>query len=198
MIEMSAEIGKLAAALHVAQGVMTGVSRDAKNPAFKSKYATLENVIDTARPALQKAGLAWVQAPGAVTENGLAVTTMLMHGESGQWIRSTLQVPLMKRDAQAVGSATTYGLRYSLMAMLGLPPSDDDGNDGSEKVDWKAESRDLAKLANDQQTIDELSALWSTPRVQGFLKQAPADLVEALKGTFGSRKIQLTPKKEAA
>jgi hypothetical protein len=125
MIETSATIVALTGAILKVQGSVDSVKKDKANPHFKSRYATLENVIDTARPALQEAGIAFVQAPGQVLDGSVEVTTMLVH-ESGEWMRSTLHVPLGKRDAQGVGSAITYGCRYSLMAMLGLPPTDDD------------------------------------------------------------------------
>jgi hypothetical protein len=126
MIETSEKIVSLTAAIIKVQGGINGVHKNAKNAHFKSSYATLENVIDTARPALQEAGIAFVQAPGMVVDGSVEVTTMLIH-DSGEWMRSTLHVPLGKRDPQGVGSAITYGCRYSLMAMLGLPPTDDDG-----------------------------------------------------------------------
>lgn len=126
MIETSQNVSELFAAIHAAQGSMRGVMKDSRNPAFKSSYASLESVIDAARPALQSANLAFTQAPGALVDGAIEVTTMLMH-TSGQWLRSTLHVPLQKRDPQGVGSAITYGCRYALMATLGLPPVDDDG-----------------------------------------------------------------------
>lgn len=132
MIETSEKIVALTAALIKVQGGISGVNKNATNPHFKNRYANLENVIDTARPALQEAGIAFVQAPGQVIDGSVEITTMLVHS-SGEWMRSTLHVPLGKRDAQGVGSAITYGCRYSLMAMLGLPPTDDDGEAAVER-----------------------------------------------------------------
>jgi hypothetical protein len=136
MIETSENIVALTGAIIKVQGGISGVHKNAKNPHFKSSYATLENVIDTARPALQEAGIAFVQAPGMVVDGSVEVTTMLIH-DSGEWMRSTLHVPLGKRDPQGVGSAITYGCRYSLMAMLGLPPTDDDGEAAMERDEPK-------------------------------------------------------------
>lgn len=133
MIEQSADIVELALALHKAQATVDGVKKDSRNPHFKNNYASLEAVIDTAKPALQANGIAFTQAPGALVDGAIEITTMLLH-VSGQWVRSTLHVPLGKRDAQGVGSAITYGCRYSLMAMLGLPPVDDDGEEASKPV----------------------------------------------------------------
>jgi hypothetical protein len=131
-IETSTEIKDIAGALLVFQGKVGGVLKDGRNPAFKNKYATLENVIDTIRPGLQEAGLVFLQAPGLIADNKLSLTTRLVHAASGQWIQSTMQAPLQKQDPQATGSATTYLSRYSLMAILGVPPSeDDDGNAAS-------------------------------------------------------------------
>jgi len=126
MIEQSVEIGAIAKALLTAQAQLGGVVRDSKNPHFKSAYASLESVIQHAKPALQSAGVAFTQAPGAIVDGAIEITTMLMHGDTGQWLRSTVHVPLAKRDPQGVGSAITYGCRYALMATLGLPPVDDD------------------------------------------------------------------------
>lgn len=108
------------------QGVIRGVKKDAKNPHFKSNYATLEQVTDTIRPHMQDCGLVWVQFPGRITDGGIEVTTKIVHADTGEEISGTMEVPLAKRDPQGVGSAVTYGLRYSLMAILGLPPTDDD------------------------------------------------------------------------
>lgn len=125
-ITTSPEINHIAAALLQFQSSATGVVKDSKNPHFKNRYASLEAVIDEARPKLQAAGIAWLQAPGHITNGNLALTTILMHAASGQWISSTMEIPLGKNDPQGAGSAITYSSRYALMATLGLPPVDDD------------------------------------------------------------------------
>ena len=61
----------------------------------------------TARPWLQKAGLAFVQAPGRVADGAIEVSTMLIHPASGEWLHTTLTMPIAKLDPQGVGSATT-------------------------------------------------------------------------------------------
>lgn len=122
----SETIKEIAASLAKAQAAMTGAAKDAKNPAFKSTYATLASVIEAARGPLTENGIAYIQAP-SLDEHGLSVTTTLLHS-SGEWISNVLTLPLIKRDAHGIGSATTYACRYSLMALLGLPPVDDDGN----------------------------------------------------------------------
>ena len=128
-------MSELYKALHRVQGVIRGVKRDAKNPHFKNSYATLEQVTDTIRQHMQDAGLIWFQMPGRITDGGIEVTTVIAHAESGEEIRSVMEVPLGKRDPQGAGSALTYGQRYSLMAILGLPPTDDDAETSIARAD---------------------------------------------------------------
>lgn len=109
------------------QSAVAGVKRDATNPHFHNRYASLDNVVATIRPHMDAAGLCFMQLPGEINENGVAIETRIIHAQSGEYVSSCLVVPIAKRDAQGVGSAITYGCRYSLMAMLGIPPTDDDG-----------------------------------------------------------------------
>jgi hypothetical protein len=128
----SAEIGELAKALAAAQGEMTSASKDATNPHFKSKYATLASVWEAIRKPLTANGLSVTQIletePG-----GVAVRTMLLHA-SGQWLASRYVMPVGERlTPQAMGSAITYARRYALSAIVGIAPDDDD--DGNSATD---------------------------------------------------------------
>ena len=115
-------------AIHKFQGVVIGARKDAKNPHFRNNYASLESVWATIREPLQACGLAVVQMPGKLVDGvTLEITTVIAHADSGETIESVIHVPVSKSDAQGVGSAVTYGCRYALMAMLGIPPVDDDG-----------------------------------------------------------------------
>lgn len=129
----SADIGELAKALAAAQGEMTAASKDASNPHFKSRYATLASVWDAIRGPLSRNGLSVSQVletPDAGP--GVIVRTMLLHS-SGQWIASRYVMPIPdKLTPQAVGSAITYARRYALSAIVGIAPDDDDdGNAAS-------------------------------------------------------------------
>lgn len=103
--------------------------KDAENPHFRSKYANLESVIEAVRKPLTDNGLAFVQevCPG----RGACVQTILIH-ESGEiYAFRPIDIPVSKADAQGYGSALTYAKRYSLQTALGVPTSDDDGNDAA-------------------------------------------------------------------
>lgn len=128
-------IQELAKALALAQAEIKHAEKSAENPAFKRdgktlRYATLADVWDACREPLTKHGLSVVQSPSRA-EHGVSVTTLLMH-TSGQWLESTLEVPVGGGTAQAFGSAITYARRYSLAAIVGIAPDeDDDGNAAS-------------------------------------------------------------------
>ena len=129
----SADIGKLAEALSKAQGEMNPVHKDGENPFFKSKYSTLQAVMDACREPLVKNGLAIIQTMTG-TDGYVGVKTTLAH-TSGQFISGTLLLKPVKTDPQAAGSAITYMRRYSVMAMVGLVPDEDD--DGEKAMDRK-------------------------------------------------------------
>jgi hypothetical protein len=123
----SETISKIAPALLKAQRAITFAVKDAKNPHFKSTYADLGSVIDSCKPALNEAGIAFMQMPAPSDPGTIALTTRLIH-ESGEWIESTATCPLPKNDPQGYGSANTYLRRYALAAAVGLYQDDDDGN----------------------------------------------------------------------
>jgi hypothetical protein len=53
------------------------------------------------------------------------LVTTLVHA-SGQWIKGEMPIITNKMDPQGLGSAITYYRRYSLAAMIGVAPDDDD------------------------------------------------------------------------
>jgi hypothetical protein len=126
------ELNELAKALSLAQAEMRNAEKDAANPFFKSSYTTLAAAWDACREPLTKHGLSVVQMPGS-DEQGLTVTTVLLHS-SGQSMSSTLRLYPKDSSPQSMGSAISYGRRYSLMAMIGLASADDDddGNQASQ------------------------------------------------------------------
>jgi len=126
----SDSITKIAPALLTAQRAITFAVKDAKNPHFKTTYADLSSVIDAVKPALNEAGIVFLQMPAPSDRDSLALTTRLIH-ESGEWIESTATCPLQKSDPQGYGSAVTYLKRYSLASAVGLYQEDDDGNAAS-------------------------------------------------------------------
>jgi hypothetical protein len=125
-IELSAECSALFAALAEFQAECEAPKKLSTNPHFKSKFADLAEVLETARGPLAKHGLALLQFPCGGSQGSVGVATMLTH-KSGQWVRAAVVFPIEKSSPQAAGSAITYARRYSAMAALGMAPEDDDG-----------------------------------------------------------------------
>ena len=119
----------LAKALVSAQKAMESVKKASSNPAFKSKYADLSEVVEAVVPALNEQGVAVIQSP-SFDGDWVSISTTMLH-ESGAAVSSVLRLRPSKSDPQGVGSAITYARRYSLLAMTGTAPEDDDGNAAS-------------------------------------------------------------------
>ena len=122
----SESIKELAAALPKAQAIMQGAVKDSENPHLRNKYADLASVWAAAREPLTKFGFSVVQLPVMTDRGTVAVETILLH-ESGEFISGIIEIPVSKQDAQGIGSAVTYARRYSLAAMVGIAPEEDDG-----------------------------------------------------------------------
>ncbi len=132
----SETIGKLADALSKAQGEMRPAAMDRDNPFFKSKYATLASLWDSARKAIAANGLSVVQTT-EISEGDLFLVTTLMHA-SGEYISGIYPVKSAGMKPQEIGSAITYARRYSFGAILGLSSDDDDdGNAASHPQERK-------------------------------------------------------------
>ncbi len=103
------------------------IHKDAANPYFKSKYASLSNILEAIKIPLSECGLVLSQFPEG--ENSL--TTRLMHS-SGEWMEATYDMRPVKDDPQGRGSCITYQRRYAIAAILSLNiDEDDDGNKAS-------------------------------------------------------------------
>lgn len=124
-MEKSTSIVNLAKGLKSFHANLGKIARDATNPFFNSKYATLSAILEAIKQPLQDAGLSFTQFPTG--QNGL--TSVLMHCETGEFMQCEYFMQPIKNDPQAQGSVISYMRRYSLAAILGLNlDEDDDGN----------------------------------------------------------------------
>ena len=139
----SDQIRELAQALIKVQEQLQPATKDANNLFTKSKYATLNSVMDSCRDA----------EPGY-----LGLVTKLTHVESGQWQSSLAVVPLPKADPQGVGISMTYMRRYALSAMLGIVTEEDtNGEFASDKFNRPQRQKKAANAPQrDKTTQDEL------------------------------------------
>jgi hypothetical protein len=148
---------KLAAALVVAQKTAKAVYLDSKNEFHRYRYASAENIILSARAALNAAGLflmttlitiAHRELPRVVVKKDVEthkkdevivrVVYMLGH-ESGESISLDREWPAFEEPGRpidkAVAASITNGLAYTLRDLLLLPRDDDAANDMNARDD---------------------------------------------------------------
>ena len=107
------------------------ISKDSKNPFFKSKYFDINSLISHVQPLLSENGLLLLQPIKDGKQYSIIIDT-----ETGESVESSLELPNIS-DAQKLGSAITYFRRYSLQSLLGLQAEDDDANLASQKPSRK-------------------------------------------------------------
>ena len=81
----STDIKALATALINVQRALQPASKDALNPFTKSRYATLNSVMEACRNALTDNGIWLTQYPVPAEPGHLGLVTKLTHAASGQW-----------------------------------------------------------------------------------------------------------------
>jgi hypothetical protein len=191
-VTTSDQINEIAGACAKAQLDLKPAAKDAKNPHYNSRYADLAAIIEAAH-VYAKHTVAIFQDV-TTTEAGVSVSTRLVHG-SGQWIEfGPLTVPLGKRDAHGVGSATTYAKRYALQAAALIPSDDDDGNAASQPAPTRPQAAPKVPegfedwLTDLEATADEgtaaLEVAWkkSQPYLRKYLTDTDPSRWERIKG----------------
>lgn len=168
-MDKSSSLKNIAAALITFHVKVDKIPKDARNPFFKSSYASLSNILDSIKDPLIEAGLAVCQFPSG--DHGLS--TIIIHAESGEFIEAEYTMKPAKDDPQGIGSAITYQRRYALAAALGLNIDDDDDGNAASKNDkhessndmpWLNEGTDaykaaITKLKSGATTIDKIKAV---------------------------------------
>jgi hypothetical protein len=142
VMNSSEKVGTLFAALAKAQAKFDEINRnktakvrgtnrkDGTAVEYSYRYADLGATLAAILPALNSEGIALIQ-PVRVTSKGVVVTTILMHGESEQWVSEEYEIPAYS-SPQDQGSAITYARRYSVWCLTGVAPEDDDDGKGAQ------------------------------------------------------------------
>lgn len=190
-----------AKAFIAAQKSTEAVKKAATNPAFKSKYADLSEVVEATVPALNANGIGVIQVPGYDGEL-VSVTTVFVH-ESGASVTGVLRMRPSKADPQGVGSAITYARRYSLLAMTGAAPEDDDGNAASQHRAPPPPADPVTTLANradgfvgalnSAPTADDLEKAWAKgAKLCAELDLKDPDKLAVITALYETRRDELT------
>ena len=101
------------------------ISKDAKNPFYKSRYFDINSLIKQLQPLLNKHRLLLLQP----IEEDIVYSKLICVDGTGATI-SGLKLPVIA-DPQKLGSCITYYRRYTLSSLLGLQAEDDDANAAS-------------------------------------------------------------------
>jgi hypothetical protein len=205
-MEHSTTLGALAKALAGAQLRLKDAKKDATNPHFRNRYASLASVREALSAVLPECGLSYVQSFEPHGDAGVCIVTTLLH-ESGEWIRSRLYLPVSKKDAQGFGSAISYGRRYSLAAIVGIATDDDDDAEVAVRVTPKAPASEPAvsnvsplpnweasakKSLEDAKSMGELNQQWSAVYKAGKKLDASSDVLARLTAVKDSKKLALS------
>lgn len=129
------------------------ISKDSKNPFFKSNYLSLNGLIDAIEEVLNKNGLLLLQPIEAEW-----VKSKIIDIEDGEFVSSEMHLPNIT-DPQKLGSAITYFRRYTLESLLGLKADDDDGNLAAKKK--PADYTLLINKLKTAKTLEEFNKVWS-------------------------------------
>ena len=195
-------------ALAAAQSEMTGVKKGSVNPAFKSRYADLADVVAAVSPALNAQGIAFF-ATGVVIDGERYMRTVLAHGASDTQIACDVPLIVTKNDMQGYKSATTYAKRIGLESLTGVAPADDDANaavkaaprqaprvdvapldaGGMSNKDIKADHARMIRMLDNCTTLDDLTG-WQDV-VSDDLEAAPEDVREDLRGRYKRKRDEL-------
>lgn len=182
-------------ALAKAQSGMGALAKDAKGNF--GKYATLASVIEVVLPPLSEQGIAVIQMP-ETSADGMTLVTLLCH-KAGGVIRTELTMKPAQNTPQAIGSTITYARRYSLMAIAGVAPDDDDGTANSAvaktqqaapaktTADSRAFFTRIVSMVRNAPDVDELESLFKANRQEIDADKYKADILKE----FSERKAEL-------
>lgn len=108
------------------QHTVEGLSKDANNPFFKSKYVDLNTIIEALRPLEAEQSIS-ITIPLSNVAGRPAIRLVVQDLESDDMVEDTITLPDIT-DPQKMGSAITYYRRYMLMSFFNIKAEDDDGN----------------------------------------------------------------------
>jgi hypothetical protein len=147
------EKDNLYAALARAQSKYKGVEKSGANPHFRSKFSTIDDLINATRQALTSEGLSVLQYLQS-EEGDYYLITKLCHGSSTIEISKAAIYLKDKTDLQKLGSAMSYLKRYNYASICGIGGNEIDDDGESSRVEQENKSTEHAKITEHQ--LEEL------------------------------------------
>jgi hypothetical protein len=143
----------LYAALSRAQAKYKGVEKSGANPHFRSKFSTIDDLINATRQALTAEGLSVLQY--LQSEDGdYYLITKLCHDSSTTEVSKAAIYLKDKTDLQKLGSAMSYLKRYNYASICGIGGNEIDDDGESSRVEQENKSTEHAKITEHQ--LEEL------------------------------------------
>lgn len=185
-----------------AKNVMgSAVKKDAQNPFHKSRYASLGAHLDVSESVLFDHGLLMIHTTNMINGKPCLIAT-LHHPESGQWIKSYLDLPNPKNDSQGIGASITYMRRYSINSMLGLNAEDDDGETSSgrgkyqekEKHNGNSVTPPQPKQPESSEKVEKAEVIALSTLVKSLDEESKLSFLGWIKTAFNAQKIEEIPK----
>lgn len=102
-----------------------------RGPGYTYSYADLADISPEVLPLLAKHGLTWVTLPQVLADGRFVLRYELEHAASGDRKTGEWPLPNPTSSSQVLGSAVTFGRRYSLCAVTGIAPGGDDDDAAS-------------------------------------------------------------------
>lgn len=153
-------------ALIAFQAEVPAIKKDSTNPFFKSKYASLDTIVETIKPLMKKHGLGFMQFPAGENE----LKTVIIH-KSGEALSDSCKLELVKNTPQDQGSAITYMRRYALSAALGLVTEDDTDGEMGQHTPKPQKAQPAAAAAPQEAPQTATSGAPSCPECNSPMKE---------------------------
>lgn len=188
---------QIIAALLNAQKSIKNALQDSTNPHFKSRFASLESVLDTVKGPLIENEILLLQSvrnDALANAPGPVLITMLLHS-SGERLESAVPLIQNKPDLHGLGGAITYLRRQGIKTMLGITEvetviedsvEDDDGNRGSVEESKSVGFKEVVPGRSDL-PFDTSGGGFKTPANASSAKthtKATADDIDALRSAI--------------
>lgn len=142
---------------------INAITKDSKNPFFKSNYFDINSLLKEVEPVLQKYDLLLLQPIQAEW-----VKSEIIDIETGEKVSSEMHLPSIT-DPQKIGSAVTYYRRYTLQSLLGLQAEDDDGNN-AKPIKPKQQVKPVELEPITKADIDKLKLPANIKHIDWYLK----------------------------
>jgi len=112
---------------------MENVHADKFNPAYKSRYSSLSEILKSVKEVAKDYNLA-VRQLCSYADGVTTVSTMIIHADGGHLDGVSVSAKTESMNPQQLGSALTYLRRHSLQIACGISVDNDDDANVASKV----------------------------------------------------------------